>query len=90
VRAAYLATGKEPLAQQRMDRFQIGFRGDNGPADCAYTIPPPGGCRDGLAIQNRANENQGAESTLSLLMGDARNDESGNWLGEQFLMKILD
>jgi len=62
---AYRATGKR---HWRKDAWRVfnWFLGDNDLQIALYD-PTTGGCRDGLH-PDRANENQGAESTLSFLM----------------------
>ena len=62
---AYRATGKARWRQQAWTAFNW-FLGDNDLQVSLYD-PTTGGCRDGLH-PDRANENQGAESTLSFLM----------------------
>jgi glycosyltransferase involved in cell wall biosynthesis len=62
---AYRATGKGRWRKQAWSAFNW-FLGDNDLQMALYD-PTTGGCRDGLH-SDRANENQGAESTLSFLM----------------------
>jgi glycosyltransferase involved in cell wall biosynthesis len=62
---AYLATGKGRWRKEAWSAFNW-FLGDNDLQIALYD-PATGGCRDGLH-PDRANENQGAESTLSFLM----------------------
>jgi glycosyltransferase involved in cell wall biosynthesis len=62
---AYRATGKGRWRKQAWSAFNW-FLGDNDLQIALYD-PTTGGCRDGLH-PDRANENQGAESTLSFLM----------------------
>ncbi|MGB6876646.1 MAG: glycosyltransferase family 4 protein [Candidatus Acidiferrales bacterium] len=62
---AYRATGKGLWRKEAWDAFNW-FLGDNDLQIALYD-PATGGCRDGLH-PDRANENQGAESTLSFLM----------------------
>jgi len=62
---AYRATGKERWRKDAWCAFNW-FLGDNDLQIALYD-PATGGCRDGLH-PDRANENQGAESTLSFLM----------------------
>jgi len=62
---AYLATGKGRWRKEAWSAFNW-FLGDNDLQIALYD-PTTGGCRDGLH-PDRANENQGAESTLSFLM----------------------
>jgi len=62
---AYLATGKSRWRKEAWSAFNW-FLGDNDLQIALYD-PATGGCRDGLH-PDRANENQGAESTLSFLM----------------------
>ena len=62
---AYRATGEERWRTQAWTAFNW-FLGDNDLKTSLYD-PSTGGCRDGLHA-DRANENQGAESTLSFLM----------------------
>lgn len=62
---AYRATGKERWRKEAWRAFNW-FLGDNDLQIALYD-PASGGCRDGLH-PDRANENQGAESTLSFLM----------------------
>src|SRR5882672_10654522 len=64
-RQAYLATGKSRWRKEAWSAFNW-FLGDNDLQIALYD-PSTGGCRDGLH-PDRANENQGAESTLSFLM----------------------
>src|SRR5271166_2796588 len=62
---AYGATGKGRWRKEAWTAFNW-FLGDNDLQIALYD-PSTGGCRDGLH-PDRANENQGAESTLSFLM----------------------
>jgi len=62
---AYRATGKSRWRKYAWTAFNW-FLGDNDLQVALYD-PFTGGCRDGLH-PDRANENQGAESTLSFLM----------------------
>ncbi len=62
---AYRATGKSRWRKEAWSAFNW-FLGDNDLQIALYD-PSTGGCRDGLH-PDRANENQGAESTLSFLM----------------------
>ena len=62
---AYRATGKTRWRKEAWAAFNW-FLGDNDLQVALYD-PSTGGCRDGLH-PDRANENQGAESTLSFLM----------------------
>jgi glycosyltransferase involved in cell wall biosynthesis len=62
---AYRATGKGRWRKEAWSAFNW-FLGDNDLQIALYD-PATGGCRDGLH-PDRANENQGAESTLSFLM----------------------
>jgi glycosyltransferase involved in cell wall biosynthesis len=62
---AYRATGKGCWRKDAWTAFNW-FLGDNDLQVALYD-PSTGGCRDGLH-PDRANENQGAESTLSFLM----------------------
>jgi glycosyltransferase involved in cell wall biosynthesis len=62
---AYRATGKGHWRKEAWSAFNW-FLGDNDLQIALYD-PTTGGCRDGLH-PDRANENQGAESTLSFLM----------------------
>jgi glycosyltransferase involved in cell wall biosynthesis len=62
---AYRATGKGCWRKEAWTAFNW-FLGDNDLQIALYD-PTTGGCRDGLH-PDRANENQGAESTLSFLM----------------------
>jgi hypothetical protein len=62
---AYRATGKNRWRKEAWSAFNW-FLGDNDLQIALYD-PTTGGCRDGLH-PDRANENQGAESTLSFLM----------------------
>ena len=62
---AYRATGKGRWRKEAWSAFNW-FLGDNDLLIALYD-PATGGCRDGLH-PDRANENQGAESTLSFLM----------------------
>jgi glycosyltransferase involved in cell wall biosynthesis len=62
---AYRVTGKGRWRKEAWSAFNW-FLGDNDLQIALYD-PTTGGCRDGLH-PDRANENQGAESTLSFLM----------------------
>jgi len=62
---AYRATGKGRWRKEAWSAFNW-FLGDNDLQIALYD-PMTGGCRDGLH-PDRANENQGAESTLSFLL----------------------
>jgi glycosyltransferase involved in cell wall biosynthesis len=62
---AYRATGLDRWRSEAWTAFNW-FLGDNDLQIALYD-PTTGGCRDGLH-PDRANENQGAESTLSFLM----------------------
>ena len=62
---AYRATGDHHWRTQAWSAFNW-FLGDNDLKTALYDATT-GGCRDGLH-PDRANENQGAESTLSFLM----------------------
>lgn len=62
---AFHATGKSRWWREAWTAFNW-FLGDNDLQIALYD-PTTGGCRDGLH-PDRANENQGAESTLSFLM----------------------
>jgi len=62
---AYSVTGKARWRKAAWSAFNW-FLGDNDLQIALYD-PTTGGCRDGLH-PDRANENQGAESTLSFLM----------------------
>jgi len=62
---AYRATGIERWRKEAWSAFNW-FLGDNDLQIALYDSAT-GGCRDGLH-PDRANENQGAESTLSFLM----------------------
>jgi glycosyltransferase involved in cell wall biosynthesis len=62
---AYRATGMGHWRKEAWSAFNW-FLGDNDLQIALYD-PATGGCRDGLH-PDRANENQGAESTLSFLM----------------------
>src|SRR5438045_2995715 len=62
---AYRATGKSRWRKEAWSAFNW-FLGDNDLQIALYD-PATGGCRDGLH-PDRANENQGAESTLSFMM----------------------
>ena len=62
---AYRATGKGRWRKEAWSAFNW-FLGDNDLQIALYD-PSTGGCRDGLH-PDRANANQGAESTLSFLM----------------------
>jgi len=65
------------------------FLGDNDLQVALYDRTT-GGCRDGLH-PDRANENQGAESTLSFLMALLENAQAGRSgrYGEHLTMSIL-
>ncbi|HEY2118391.1 MAG TPA: glycosyltransferase family 4 protein [Candidatus Acidoferrum sp.] len=62
---AYCVTGRSRWRKEAWTAFNW-FLGDNDLQVALYD-PTTGGCRDGLH-PDRANENQGAESTLSFLM----------------------
>jgi hypothetical protein len=62
---AYRATGRGRWRKEAWSAFNW-FLGDNDLQIALYD-PTTGGCRDGLH-PDRANENQGAESTLSFLL----------------------
>ena len=62
---AYRATGNDRWRKEAWTAFNW-FLGDNDLQIALYD-PSTGGCKDGLH-PDRANENQGAESTLSFLM----------------------
>jgi hypothetical protein len=62
---AYRTAGQGRWRQEAWSAFNW-FLGDNDLQISLYD-PSTGGCRDGLH-PDRANENQGAESTLSFLM----------------------
>jgi hypothetical protein len=62
---AYAVTGQGRWRKEAWSAFNW-FLGDNDLQIALYD-PSTGGCRDGLH-PDRANENQGAESTLSFLM----------------------
>ena len=62
---AFSATGKVQWRNRAWSAFNW-YLGDNDLQVALYD-PGTGGCRDGLH-PDRANENQGAESTLSFLM----------------------
>jgi len=62
---AYAATGKPHWRKRAWSAFNW-YLGDNDLQVALYD-PRTGGCRDGLH-PDRANENQGAESTLSFLL----------------------
>ncbi len=62
---AYRATGKDRWRKEAWTAFNW-FLGDNDLQTALYDATT-GGCRDGLH-PDRANENQGAESTLSFLI----------------------
>ena len=70
---AYLATGKGRWRKEAWTAFNW-FLGDNDLQIALYD-PSTGGCRDGLH-PDRANENQGAESTLVLLDGAIGNAQA--------------
>jgi glycosyltransferase involved in cell wall biosynthesis len=74
---AYRATDDERWRKEAWTAFNW-FLGDNDLQIALYD-PTTGGCRDGLH-PDRANENQGAESTLSFLMAllDMRELEETN------------
>lgn len=63
--AAWRVTRNEKWARQMWHTFSW-FLGEND-VNAALYDPATGGCRDGLH-EDRANENQGAESTLSFLL----------------------
>jgi glycosyltransferase involved in cell wall biosynthesis len=62
---AYAVTGKSRWRKEAWSAFNW-FLGDNDLQIALYD-PSTGGCRDGLH-PDRANQNQGAESTISFLM----------------------
>ena len=76
---AYRATGKESWRKEAWSAFNW-FLGDNDLQISLYDAST-GGCRDGLH-PDRANENQGAESTLSFLIAllEMRSLEESNSL----------
>ena len=82
---AYRATGKSRWRKEAWSAFNW-FLGDNDLQIALYD-PTTGGCRDGLH-PDRANENQGAESTLSFLMAllEMRKLEEARRHGKQVLM----
>jgi glycosyltransferase involved in cell wall biosynthesis len=77
---AYRATGQGRWRKDAWTAFNW-FLGDNDLQIALYD-PTTGGCRDGLH-PDRANENQGAESTLSFLMAllEMRKLEEGSSTG---------
>jgi glycosyltransferase involved in cell wall biosynthesis len=77
---AYRATGKGCWRKEAWSAFNW-FLGDNDLQIALYD-PTTGGCRDGLH-PDRANENQGAESTLSFLMAllEMRKLEAADGMG---------
>ena len=79
---AYRATGKGRWRKEAWSAFNW-FLGDNDLQIALYD-PATGGCRDGLH-PDRANENQGAESTLSFLMAllEMRQVEEYDGTGKQ-------
>jgi hypothetical protein len=79
---AYLATGKSRWRKEAWSAFNW-FLGDNDLQIALYD-PATGGCRDGLH-PDRANENQGAESTLSFLMAllEMRQVEEDDGMGKK-------
>ncbi len=80
---AYRATGKGRWRKEAWSAFNW-FLGDNDLQIALYD-PTTGGCRDGLH-PDRANENQGAESTLSFLMAllEMRKLEESDGTGNKF------
>jgi glycosyltransferase involved in cell wall biosynthesis len=80
---AYRATGKGRWRKEAWSAFNW-FLGDNDLQMALYD-PTTGGCRDGLH-PDRANENQGAESTLSFLMAllEMRKLEESDGTGNKF------
>jgi glycosyltransferase involved in cell wall biosynthesis len=79
---AYRATGKGRWRKEAWSAFNW-FLGDNDLQIALYD-PATGGCRDGLH-PDRANENQGAESTLSFLMAllEMRHVEENDGTGKK-------
>jgi len=79
---AYQATGKGRWRKEAWSAFNW-FLGDNDLQIALYD-PATGGCRDGLH-PDRANENQGAESTLSFLMSllEMRHVEENDGTGKK-------
>jgi glycosyltransferase involved in cell wall biosynthesis len=79
---AYRATGKGRWRKEAWSAFNW-FLGDNDLQIALYD-PTTGGCRDGLH-PDRANENQGAESTLSFLLAllEMRQVEEYDGTGKQ-------
>jgi glycosyltransferase involved in cell wall biosynthesis len=79
---AYRATGKGRWRKEAWSAMNW-FLGDNDLQIALYD-PTTGGCRDGLH-PDRANENQGAESTLSFLMAllEMRNLEAADGTGNR-------
>jgi glycosyltransferase involved in cell wall biosynthesis len=79
---AYQATGKGRWRKEAWSAFNW-FLGDNDLQIALYD-PTTGGCRDGLH-PDRANENQGAESTLSFLMAllEMRHVEENDGTGKK-------
>ncbi|MHB8525793.1 MAG: glycosyltransferase family 4 protein [Candidatus Acidiferrales bacterium] len=75
---AYRATGEQRWRKEAWCAFNW-FLGDNDLQIALYD-PVSGGCRDGLH-PDRANENQGAESTLSFLMALLEMREFGEAAG---------
>ena len=75
---AYRATGEQRWRKEAWCAFNW-FLGDNDLQIALYD-PVSGGCRDGLH-PDRANENQGAESTLSFLMALLEMREFGEATG---------
>src|SRR5579859_1566388 len=80
---AYRATGKGRWRKEAWSAFNW-FLGDNDLQIALYD-PASGGCRDGLH-PDRANENQGAESTLSFLLAllEMRQVEEYDGTGKKF------
>src|SRR5579859_6579160 len=80
---AYRATGKGRWRKEAWSAFNW-FLGDNDLQIALYD-PTTGGCRDGLH-PDRANENQGAESTLSFLLAllEMRQVEEYDGTGKKF------
>jgi hypothetical protein len=85
---AYRATGEGRWRKEAWSAFNW-FLGDNDLQIALYD-PTTGGCRDGLH-PDRANENQGAESTLSFLMAllEMRKLEEADAAGEQALTSTV-
>jgi len=79
---AYRTTGKGRWRKEAWSAFNW-FLGDNDLQIALYD-PATGGCRDGLH-PDRANENQGAESTLSFLMSllEMRHVEENDGTGKK-------